>query len=45
MNLGANAVIAAVQQRTDVAQVIADSIHGGVIFDIDINESCDERSR
>ncbi len=45
MYLRANAVIAAVQQGTDVSQVIADGIHRGIIFDVDINECCDERSR
>lgn len=45
MYLRANAVITAVQQGTDVPQVIADGIHGGIIFDVDINECCDERSR
>ncbi len=45
MYLGANVVITAVQQGTDVPQVIADGIHRGIIFDVDINECCDERSR
>lgn len=45
MYLGANVIIAAVQQGTDVPQVIADGIHKGIIFDVDINECCDERSR
>lgn len=45
MYLGANAVITAVQKGTDVPQVIADGIHRGIIFDVDINECCDERSR
>lgn len=45
MYLGANVVITAVQQGTDVPQVIADGIHRGIIFDVDINERSDERSR
>lgn len=45
MYLGANAVITAVQQGADVPQVIADSIHRGIIFDVDVNECCDERPR
>lgn len=45
MYLGANAVVAAVQQGADVAQVIADGFHGGIIFDVDINEGRDERAR
>lgn len=43
--LGANAVVIAVQKGTDVPQMIADGIHRGLVFDVDINECCDERSR
>lgn len=43
--LGANAVVTAVQKRADVTQVIADGIHRSIIFDVDVNECCDERSR
>lgn len=42
--LGANVVITAVQQGADVSQVIADGIHRGIIFDVDVNECRDERS-
>lgn len=45
MYLRANAVITAVQKGTDVPQVIADGIHRGAIFDVDINEGSDQRSR
>lgn len=45
MYLGANAVVAAVQQGADVSQVIADCIHRGVILDVHVNERRDERSR
>lgn len=45
MYLRANTVITAVQQGTEVPQVIADGIHRGIVFDVDINERCDECSR
>lgn len=45
MYLGADVVITAVKQGTDVPQVIADGIHRRIIFDVDINECCDERPR
>lgn len=43
--LGADAVVAAVQQGADISQVIADGLHRRVIFDVDINDGGDERSR
>lgn len=41
MHLRANAVITAVKKGAEVPQVIADGIHRGIIFDVDINECCD----
>lgn len=44
-NLGANAVVAAVQEGADVPQVVADGVHRGVVFDVDVDECCDEGAR
>lgn len=42
--LRADTVITAVQQGADVPQVIADGVHRGVVFDVNINQRCDQSS-
>lgn len=44
-NLGADAVVAAVQEGADVPQVVADGVHRGVVFDVDVDECRDECAR
>lgn len=45
VNLGADAVVAAVQEGADVPQVVADGVHRGLVFDVDVDERRDERAR
>lgn len=45
VNLGADAVVAAVQDGTDVPQVVADGVHRGVVFDVNVDERSDDCAR
>ncbi len=40
--LGADAVVAAVQQRAEVSQVSADGVYRRAVFDVHVNEGRDE---
>lgn len=40
--LRANAVIAAVQKRTNISQKRADAVHRGAVFDVYVDEGSDE---
>lgn len=44
VHLGADAVVAAVQEGADVPQVVADGVHRGVVFYVDVDERRDERA-
>ena len=42
-DLGADGVVLGVHQRADLSHAAADLVHAGVVLDVDVDESRDER--